>query len=140
MSDFAGQVGQTRQDQSVASFRPFFLHETFPPANEHVSLMAVAATDTPSRPPVSHQYDPLQRKSYDWFVKAKDRVLDDRCGICLSNFEGIQAIACLPCLHFFHEGCVLKSIDVCDERCPTCRVRLSDEFLRAARTDRTQRL
>ena len=42
--------------------------------------------------------------------------IDEVCSICLSNFENNDNIIILPCLHFFHDECImdwLKKQTVC---------------------------
>eukprot|EP01059_Diplonema_ambulator_P004255 TRINITY_DN1395_c0_g1_i4.p1 TRINITY_DN1395_c0_g1~~TRINITY_DN1395_c0_g1_i4.p1 ORF type:complete len:172 (+),score=9.83 TRINITY_DN1395_c0_g1_i4:43-558(+) len=53
------------------------------------------------------------------------------CTICLDSFEDGRQLRTLPCLHFFHPGCVDRWLKD-NARCPTCRACLSDLSQKAA--------
>jgi hypothetical protein len=62
---------------------------------------APAADDVTSGPPAEHYHD--------------------TCAVCLSEFEGGEPVAQLPCspLHTFHQACVLPWLRK-ERRCPLC--------------------
>ncbi|EME39189.1 hypothetical protein DOTSEDRAFT_38420 [Dothistroma septosporum NZE10] len=65
----------------------------------------------------------LSTHSYTWFRTAKERVINDVCAICREAYDEGDVIADLPCLHFFHEGCVRQAFG-CKTgmaKCPLCQ-------------------
>jgi len=52
------------------------------------------------------------------------RQTKEECEICASDFTEGEMMICLPCLHRFHEVCILKWAD----KSPTCPHCLKDMF------------
>ncbi|BFG20317.1 hypothetical protein CerSpe_065920 [Prunus speciosa] len=44
----------------------------------------------------------------------------DSCTVCMEEFNGGSEIACMPCLHLFHEKCVVTWLKQ-SHYCPVCR-------------------
>ncbi|XP_072020687.1 LOW QUALITY PROTEIN: uncharacterized protein [Amphiura filiformis] len=51
----------------------------------------------------------------------EDEDLDEKCTICLCNFEDEEDVRRLPCMHLFHQDCVDRWLST-NKRCPICRV------------------
>lgn len=47
--------------------------------------------------------------------------LQEKCTICLSEFEDGEDVRRLPCMHLFHIECVDQWL-VTNKKCPICRV------------------
>lgn len=45
----------------------------------------------------------------------------EKCTICLSEFEEEEDVRRLPCMHLFHVDCVDQWLST-NKRCPICRV------------------
>ena len=50
-----------------------------------------------------------------------DDNLQEKCTICLSEFEDGEDVRRLPCMHLFHIECVDQWL-VTNKKCPICRV------------------
>ncbi|KAK4616271.1 hypothetical protein CLAFUW4_10350 [Fulvia fulva] len=71
----------------------------------------------------------LSTHEFEWFKTANERVNNDVCGICREAYEEGELIADLPCLHFFHEGCVKQAFASKGgaAKCPLCLCRVDRE-------------
>lgn len=50
-----------------------------------------------------------------------NKIMDDRCAICLEIYKYGEEIALTNCLHLFHKDCIDKSIEQDCTDCPKCR-------------------
>ncbi|UYV81556.1 RNF111 [Cordylochernes scorpioides] len=57
---------------------------------------------------------------YKKFKRSGDQE-EEKCTICLSEFEEGENVRRLPCMHLFHMGCVDQWLGT-NKRCPICRV------------------
>ena len=64
-------------------------------------------------------------------VKEKEKSFENnnKCSICLCEFEIGEEKSTLPCLHYFHFNCIEKWIKR-KKYCPICKYQLSFESLR----------
>lgn len=68
----------------------------------------------------------LSSHSFGWFQNARERVLNDVCGICQEDFIEDERIVDLACQHFYHERCLEKWFDFQlqngkNAACPLCK-------------------
>ena len=55
-----------------------------------------------------------------------EKIMEDKCSICLEAYKYGEEIAVTNCLHLFHKDCIDKSIEQNCIDCPNCRFKLSD--------------
>ena len=55
-------------------------------------------------------------------VTPEEEEEEDKCTICLSEFEEEEDVRRLPCMHLFHVECVDQWLGQ-NKRCPICRYR-----------------
>jgi hypothetical protein len=48
--------------------------------------------------------------------------LEDKCSICLDNFEKDQEVIELPCAHIHHSNCINEYLTKYNYKCPCCKV------------------
>lgn len=46
---------------------------------------------------------------------------DNTCVICQDEFKDGEELTKLPCVHYFHKGCIFKMLKEYSNKCPTCR-------------------
>lgn len=68
----------------------------------------------------------LKPHTFGWFVVARERVLNDVCGLCQEDYKDNERIVDLPCEHFYHEPCLEKwndfqRLDGKVATCPLCK-------------------
>lgn len=59
----------------------------------------------------------------------KEECKDDRCPICLENYEEKEFIRKIKCSHIFCEECILKWLSK-HKKCPCCQIDLEDRFIK----------
>eukprot|EP00605_Chrysophyceae_sp_TOSAG23-4_P001394 GSChrysophyteH1.ASY1.ANO1.1514.1 assembled CDS len=70
---------------------------------------------------------PVMRKKLRRSVMDTDTVCGQpSCPICSEDFEVDSEQLCMPCGHFYHEGCVEPWLDA-KKTCPICRFELTNE-------------
>lgn len=55
-----------------------------------------------------------------------NRIINDKCPICLNKYKYTEKIALTNCLHIFHKTCIDKSIEGGCLNCPNCRFELEN--------------
>lgn len=53
----------------------------------------------------------------------KDEIKEERCSICLENFEDNDYVLAMPCDHIFHKNCILEWLKI-SYKCPLCRYKM----------------
>jgi len=48
---------------------------------------------------------------------------EEKCPVCLSEFENDERVRCLPCTHLFHMDCIDRWLSV-NKKCPVCRLNI----------------
>lgn len=48
---------------------------------------------------------------------------EEKCPVCLSEFEKDERVRCLPCTHLFHVDCIDRWLSV-NKKCPVCRLNI----------------
>lgn len=56
-------------------------------------------------------------------LKTENVGKSSRCTICLDGFMSDIHVKCMPCLHLFHEDCIVTWLKQCNS-CPVCRFEL----------------
>ena len=51
-----------------------------------------------------------------------DRILDEKCSICMSNIIVDEEVCQLPCKHEFHNECIEPWLKEYNYKCPICRM------------------
>ena len=64
----------------------------------------------------------LEEKEFDEEATEKDK--DEKCAICLENFNIGNKVCYLPCLHVYHSFCIKNWLKI-KEKCPLCNNDLS---------------
>ena len=64
----------------------------------------------------------LEEKEFDEEAIKKDK--DEKCAICLENFNIGNKVCYLPCLHVYHSFCIKNWLKI-KEKCPLCNNDLS---------------
>ncbi|XP_067941335.1 E3 ubiquitin-protein ligase arkadia-A-like isoform X2 [Watersipora subatra] len=77
-----------------------------------------ASQETIERTTFAHRYS--KRVASD-SEEGKSGSSDDKCTICISEYETDENVRRLPCLHLFHRDCVDQWLNS-NKRCPMCRV------------------
>jgi len=52
---------------------------------------------------------------------------EDKCSVCLSEFETNEKVRTLPCSHFFHTDCIDRWL-VVNKKCPVCRLHIDRDL------------
>lgn len=60
-------------------------------------------------------------------VKAVPIGEEDKCAICLSEFETSENVRILPCAHFFHVQCIDRWL-LSNKNCPVCRLSIDRDL------------
>lgn len=55
-----------------------------------------------------------------------DKIIEDKCSICLDKYRLGDEIVATNCLHLFHKKCIDRSINSNCLNCPNCRFRLDN--------------
>lgn len=61
---------------------------------------------------------------YDLIKNTQRFKLDNKCSICLSQFDenhNINKYTTVPCTHIFHSDCIKTYLSTYNYRCPICR-------------------
>jgi len=70
-----------------------------------------------------HSPKGLNKRQIDRFptfkVITQSSQLDDRCTICMDDYEVDQTLMTLRCFHIFHEGCIRTWLEE-NDKCPIC--------------------
>ena len=64
-------------------------------------------------------------------VKEKNINNNNKCAICLSDFEVGEKKSTLPCMHSFHYNCIEKWIKE-KKSCPICKFEISFDYLKSS--------
>jgi len=73
-------------------------------------------------PPVSKGADSNTIQSLPCRKYNKDTDKDNKCNICLCDYEEDEDLLSLPsCLHCFHKECIIKWLEI-NKICPICRL------------------
>lgn len=67
----------------------------------------------------SHNYQPP--------TKAVPEGEEDKCAVCLSEFERDEHVRTLPCSHLFHVECIDRWL-VFNKKCPVCRLHIDRDL------------
>ncbi|XP_067933276.1 E3 ubiquitin-protein ligase Arkadia-like [Watersipora subatra] len=93
--------------------QPFHHAPTHPHQTTNDSNIG-ASQETIDRTTFAHRYS--QRVASD----SDEGRLDDKCTICISEYNTGEHVRRLPCLHLFHRDCVDRWLNS-NKRCPMCR-------------------
>ena len=73
-----------------------------------------------------HQNNQLRKnlkKIIESYPKSElfNKIISDRCPICLEKYDYNSRIVVTNCMHIFHRGCMDKYLDDLKYNCPKCR-------------------
>lgn len=84
-----------------------------------------ATQDTIERNTLPHKYTKVEPAATtadeEGACAADSNNHQEKCTICLSEFETGEDVRRLPCMHLFHSDCVDKWLKT-NKKCPICRV------------------
>ena len=64
-----------------------------------------------------NDYDKLEIVKY----KDLDNALENKCSVCLMEFQDDDNVMILPCKHYYHTNCIKEWLKEYDYKCPVCR-------------------
>ena len=64
-----------------------------------------------------NDYDKLEIIKY----KELDNSLENKCSVCLVEFQDDDNVMILPCKHYYHTNCIKEWLKEYDYKCPVCR-------------------
>jgi len=103
------------------SFRnPLFLHNNEQVLEELLRMEEqLNGLNNPNNLGANQEHINCQTLSYK-YIKEKIS-LEEKCTICLSEYDQNDPVRRLPCMHLFHIECVDKWL-IQSKRCPMCRI------------------
>lgn len=63
----------------------------------------------------------VRKKTLYIQISKKNKILDEKCSICLEKIYNMKNTNFLPCCHFFHDDCIDRWLDK-NITCPECRI------------------
>ncbi|XP_005103544.1 nascent polypeptide-associated complex subunit alpha, muscle-specific form isoform X2 [Aplysia californica] len=100
---------------------PFPLESHFRPGLDiHHGNVLGATQETIERNTLPHKYRKVESSSGDK-EEADNNNHQEKCTICLCEFEANEDVRRLPCMHLFHSDCVDQWLST-NKKCPICRV------------------